>query len=349
MTDRRGRRRWNSKVTLQDVADASGVSVATVSRVLAGHRAITEATAARVREALVALGYEPNVLARALRTNETLTVGLVVPDIANPFYAEITKVAQRVAAEAGYNLMLCDSDYSRDREERLLLDLARRHVDGVLLMATGDPRAAIKLLTEREVPFVLMDTGVEPYARVNAVLTDPDEGVYDATRYLIGLGHRAVAFMTAPPELLPNPRMLGAYLRATEEAGVRRDDLLVHGEVTIEGGYAVSSALLDGPRPTAIVAYSDLMAMGAYRSAQERGLTIPTDLSVLGFDDTLIATFLNPRLTTVATDKAGIGREAVTLLLNQIKEGRPSRHIVTLPPRLVIRDSCAPPPAGASA
>ncbi len=341
----RAKRRWNSKVTLKDVADATGVSVATVSRVLAGNRAITEATASRVREAMVALDYEPNVLARALRTNETLTIGLVVPDIANPFYAEITKVAQRVAAEAGYNLVLCDSDYSRDREERLLLDLVRRHVDGVLLMAAGIPRKAIKLLTHREVPFVLMDTEVEPYARVSAVLTEPDSGIYDATKYLIGLGHRAVAFIAAPPELLPNPRMIAAYLRATEEAGLRRDDLLVHAEVTVEGAYAVSGTLLDGPRPTAIVTYSDLMAMGAYRSAQERGLAIPADLSVLGFDDTLIASFLSPRLTTVATDKAGIGRESVGLLLNQIKEGRPSRHIITLPPRLVVRDSCAPPPA----
>ena len=337
-------RRWNSRVTLQDVADASDVSVATVSRVLSGNPAITEATAIRVREAMSALGYEPNVLARALRTNKTLTIGLVVPDIANPFYAEITKVAQRVSAEAGYNLILCDSDYSHEQEERLLLNLARRHVDGVLFMATGNPGTAIKLLTERQVPFVLMDTELEPYSRINAVLTDPDRGVYEATRYLLDLGHRAIAFIAAPLELLPNPRMLVAYQRAMEEADVHRDDLLVHAAVTVEGAHAVSGVLLDGPRPTAIVAYADLMAMGAYQAAQERGLRIPTDLSVLGFDDTVIAPFLNPKLTTVATDKGGIGREAVALLLNQIKEGRPSRHIVTLPPRLVIRDSCAPPP-----
>jgi LacI family transcriptional regulator len=337
------KRRWNSKVTLQDVADASSVSVATVSRVVAGHQAISEATAARVRDAMAALGYEPNVLARALRTSETRTFGLVVPDIANPFYAEVTKGAERLADEAGYNVILCDSDYSLEREERLLLDLARRHADGVLLMATGDPRPAIALLEGREVPFVLMDAEVQPYARVSAVLTDPEAGVYEATRYLLGLGHRAIAFLVPPPELLPNPRMVDAYRRALDESGSGHDDLLVSCEATIDGAYHATGALLESRRPSAVIAYSDLMALGVYRAAVEWGVRIPEQLSVLGFDDTPMARFLNPSLTSVAQDKVEIGRQAVTLLLEQIKQGRPSRRIVTLRPKLVVRQSCAPP------
>jgi LacI family transcriptional regulator len=337
------KRRWTSKVTLQDVADASSVSVATVSRVLAGHQAISEATAARVRDAMATLGYEPNVLARALRTSETRTFGLVVPDIANPFYAEVTKGAERLADESGYNLILCDSDYSLAREERLLVDLARRHADGVLLMATGDPRPAIDLLERREMPFVLMDAEVPPYTRVSAVRTDPEAGVFEATRYLIGLGHRAIAFLGPPPELLPNPRMVDAYRRALDDIGSRHGDLLVACEATIEGAYRATSTLLENRRPSAVIAYSDLMALGVYRAAAERGICIPKQLSVMGFDDTPMARFLNPSLTSVAQDKVEIGRQAVTLLLEQIKQGRPSRRIVTLRPSLVVRQSCAPP------
>ncbi len=337
------KRRWDRRVTLQDVADAAGVSVATVSRVIAGHKAITEATAQRVREAMAALGYEPNVLARALRTNETRSLGLIVQDIANPFYAEVTKGAERAAAAAGYNLILGDSDYRGEREHALLIDLARRHVDGVLLMPVGAPRRSIDALQDREVPFVLMDVEVDRYARVNAVLTEPEAGVYEATRYLLGLGHRCIAFLVGPPASLSNPHIVDAYQRALAEEGVGHDALLAPCDFTMNGAIAATRALLDGARPSAILALSDLMALGVYQAAAERGLAIPRELSVIGFDDTPMARFLNPALTSVAQEKGEIGAQAVRLVLEQIKQGRPSRRIVTVQPRLVIRASCAPP------
>ena len=336
------RRRWDRRVTLQDVASVAGVSVATVSRVIAGHRAITEATATRVREAMAALGYEPNVLARALRTNETRSLGLIVQDIANPFYAEVTKGAERAAADAGYNLILCDSDYNREREQSLLLDLARRYVDGVLLMPVGDPLQSVETLQSRELPFVLMDVEVDRYARVNAILTAPEAGVYEATRYLIGLGHRRIAFLVGPSEALSNPHIVDAYQRAMDEEGLGQDELLAQCDFSMDGAAAATHTLLAGPRPTAIFALSDLMALGIYRAAAERGLHIPEQLSVLGFDDTPMARFLHPALTSVAQEKYEIGAQAVTLVLDQIKQGRPSRRILTVRPRLVVRASCAP-------
>ena len=256
------KRRWNNKVTLQDVADASSVSVATVSSSRRPPRDY-RTTAVRVREAMAALGYEPNVLARALRTSQTRTFGLVVPDIANPFYAEVTKGAERLADEAGYNLILCDSDYSLEREERQLLDLARRHADGVLLMATGNPRPAIALLERREVPFVLMDAEVEPYARVSAVLTDP-EPASSRPRAISSNSATAPSHFYPLPALLPNPRMVDAYQRAMAESGLRQDGLLSAGDATIEGAYRATGALLEGARPTAVIAYSDLMALGVF-------------------------------------------------------------------------------------
>jgi DNA-binding LacI/PurR family transcriptional regulator len=335
------KRRWETRVTLRDVADAAGVSISTVSRVIVGHKAMTEATSARVREAMQALGYEPNVLARALRTRVTHSLGLIVQDIANPFYAEVTKGAERAAAEAGYNLILGDSDYDGEREHALLVDLARRHVDGVLLMAVGTPRRSIEVLQSREVPFVLMDVEVDRYERVNAVLTDPEAGVYDAMRYLIGLGHRRIAFLVGRPESLSYPHIVDAYRRAMDEESLSHDGLLQHCDFTLDGAAEVTRALLDGPRPTAIVALSDLMALGIYQAANERGLQVPRDLSVIGFDDTPMARFLNPALTSVAQEKYEIGARAVQLVLEQIKQGRPSRRIVTLQPRLVVRESCA--------
>lgn len=337
------KRRWDSRVTLQDVAVASGVSVATVSRVIAGHKAITEATAQRVREAMEALAYEPNVLARALRTNETRSLGLIVQDIANPFYAEVTKGAEGAAAAGGYNLILGDSDYTAEREHTLLIDLARRHVDGVLLMAVGNPRCSIALLQQREVPFVLMDVEVDRFARISAVVTEPETGVYDATRYLLGLGHRRIAFLTGPVEALSNPHIVDAYRRALDEAGLGENALVAHCDFTMHGATAATHRLLDDDQPTAILALSDLMALGTYHAAAERGLRIPDDLSVIGFDDTPMARFLNPALTSVAQEQRAIGMQAIELVLYQIQQRRPSRHIVTVQPRLIIRESCTPP------
>jgi LacI family transcriptional regulator len=292
---------------------------------------------------MAALGYEPNVLARALRTNETRSLGLIVQDIANPFYAEVTKGAERAAAAAGYNLILGDSDYQGKREHALLIDLARRHVDGVLLMPVGNPRHSIDALQDRELPFVLMDVEVDRYARINAVLTEPEAGVYDATRYLLGLGHRRIAFLVGPPASLSNPHIVDAYQRALAEEGMGHDTLLAPCDFSMDGAIAATRSLLDGARPTAILALSDLMALGVYQVAAERGLAIPCDLSVIGFDDTPMARFLNPALTSVAQEKGEIGAQAVQLVLEQIKQGRPSRRIVTVQPRLVVRASCAPP------
>lgn len=342
------KRRWDSRVTLQDVAIAAGVSVATVSRVIAGHKAITEATAQRVREAMEALGYEPNVLARALRTNQTRSLGLIVQDIANPFYAEVTKGAEGAAAAAGYNLILGDSDYNSEREHALLIDLARRHVDGVLLMAVGTPRHSIEILQHREVPFVLMDVEVDRFARVNAVLTEPEAGVYDATRYLLDLGHHQIAFLTGPAEILSNPHIIDAFRRAMNEQGLSENALLAHCDFTMHGAIAATHRLLKEDQPTAILTLSDLMALGVYHAASECGLRIPDDLSVIGFDDTPMARFLNPALTSVAQEKRVIGVQATQLVLNQIQQGRPSRHIVTVQPRLVIRESCIRPNTGAA-
>lgn len=337
-------RRWNNKVTLRNVAEAAGVSIATVSRVISGHNGITEETAGRVREAMEALQYEPNILARALRTHETHSIGLVVPDIANPFYAEVTKGAERRAAEFGYNLVLCDSDYDRERQQRIVLDLARRYMDGVLVMAIGDVDQTIHTLNERETPLVLVDVEVKPYARVNAVVTGQDVAVYEATRYLIELGHERIAFLVSPPEILPNPGMVEGYQRAMDEGSLVHDNLLMRCRVTMEDAYETASRLLErGEPPTAIFAIADIMALGIYQAAHEQGLTIPDDLSVLGFDDTPMARFLNPPLSSVAQNNEEIGKQAVDLLLRQISEGRPSRRIVPLRPNLVIRQSCAPP------
>lgn len=342
------RARWNNRVTLQDVADVAGVSVSTVSRVIAGHKAITEATAARVHEVMAALDYEPNVLARALRTNQTHTLGLVVQDIANPFYAEVTKGVERAAAVAGYNLILCDSDYSLEREHASLLDLARRCVDGVLLMPVGQPQRSIELLEGRQVPLVLMDAAVDRYTRVNAVLTAPEAGAYEATHYLIGLGHRRIAFLVGPQEILAHPRIIDAYRRAMDEAALPHEDLLARCDFTLDGAHLAARSLLERQRPSAIFALSDLMALGVYRAAAERGLAIPYDLSVMGYDDAAMSRFLTPALTTVAQEKHEIGARGVELMLDLIKRGRPSRRVVSLQPRLIIRQSCAPPDRAAA-
>jgi LacI family transcriptional regulator len=331
-------------VTLQNVAEAAGVSTATVSRVISGHKAITEDTANRVRAAMEALGYEPNMLARALRTRQSQAIGLIVPDIANPYFGEVTKGAERRAAELGYNLILCDSDYDQVREARLVMDLTRRFVDGVLLMPLRFQEQTVQALNQREIPVVLLDVEVGPYARVNAVETGQGRAVYEGTNYLIDLGHERVAFFVSPSDLLPNPGMVEGYRGAMQEHGLPHDDLLIRCKVSMEAAYAAALETLPRrDRPTAVFTIADVMALGIYKAALELNLVIPRDLSVLGFDDMPMASFLNPPLSSMAQDKEEIGRQAVDLLVRQIADGRPSRRIVTMEPRLVVRESCAPP------
>lgn len=333
-------------VTIRDVAARAGVSSTTVSHVINKTRPVSDDLSARVEAAMVELGFQPNALARSLRRKQTQTFGMIVPDSANPFFAEIGRGIEDTSFAAGYSIILCNSDGDRNRELLYLDLLVQKQVDGVLLVPTGDHAELAARLRTRNIPVVVIDRDVSD-APIDRAHIDNVAGGCMATRYLIELGHRRIGYIGGPPHLSPVPGRGAGYLRALEEADLSIDDrLIVAGNFRDVGGYNGTQALLALPdRPTAIFAGNDLMAIGALAAARAAGIAVPAELSIVGFDDIHLAGYINPPLTTVAQPKYELGVIAAELLLARLADPElpPQRRL--LQAHLAVRHSTAAPPS----
>lgn len=328
--------------TLRDVARRAGVSIATVSYVLNGTRSVSPEVEARVWEAVAALGYRPNRLARGLRRKRTHVLGLIVPDSANPFFAEIARGLEDLSFAHDYSLILCNSDGDPAKEQRYLGVLIEQQVDGIALVSARATPVHLTILQERGIPFVVVDRDL-PGLEADCVLADNFQGGYLATRHLIDRGHRRIACITGPSDLTPSADRVRGYQKAMEEAGIEPLELWIHrGDFRAESGYHAARLFLSLPpsiRPTAIFACNDLMAIGAMRAIGEAGLSIPQDIALVGFDDIVLASYVIPSLTTVAQPTYEMGRLAGELLLRRIQARGcpPARRL--LPVRLIVRHS----------
>jgi LacI family repressor for deo operon, udp, cdd, tsx, nupC, and nupG len=336
--------------TMLDVARLAGVSTATVSRVLNTPELVNEDTRRRVMNSIQQLDYKINVAARRLRTNQTRLIAVVIPTIAEPVINQIVEAIEDAAIEQGYTLLLCSTRGDMERE-RAYIDLLNQQmaVDGVLYVS---PRAAPKdvcRLVQGPAPLVLCNYTLDDPA-VPCVGIDHVSSIYQATRHLIELGHRMITLLNlAAPYYQPARMRRRGYERAMAESGLPLDPariIEIH-QPTYETGdwRAVIERLLDQPdRPTAIVAFNDEVALEVYAACRARGLCIPADVSVTGCDDTLLARYADPPLTTVRIPAYELGRQAMQHLLRCIA-GKPRRGgtIPRLAVELVIRESCAPP------
>ena len=331
--------------TVQQVAERAGVSAATVSHVTNNTRFVSPELRARVHAAMDELDYRPNALARSLRRGETRTLGLIVPESSNPFFAEVAQAVELAAFDRGYSVILCNSEGSPTKE-RLHLDvLLTKQVDGVILMSTG-AEDALSQLVSGTIPIVIVDRDM-PNMETDLVLADNRHGGYLATRHLIGLGHRRIGLISGPPGITLSEQRISGYMGALAEAGLAPDDtLLTHGDFHFESGRSGALILMNRPDPpTAVFACNDLMAIGVRRAAAEIGLQVPEDLSVVGFDDIQLASFTTPSLTTVAQPKAEMGRQAVRLLLGRMADRNAPAIRLVLLPDLVMRESSAARPS----
>ena len=326
---------------MADVARAAGVSPTTVSHVLSGKRPVAESTAARVRAAIRDSGFKPNHLARSLRTSRSLSVGLLIPDITNPFYPAVARGLQDELEPAGYQLLIASTDGRDDNAGRLIEGMLERHVDGLVIEARGLEPAWIHARIGGGERLVLL--GREAVDdRPDAVLVNDEQGVFEATGLLLGLGHERIAFVGAG-----GPREAG-FERAQRRHGLDPSTALVrHADLTRAAGAAAVEELLRLERPpTAVVCANDLLAIGALDAARRVGLQAPDDLSVTGFDDIEVAALVTPALTTVRNPAYEIGRTSARLLLERVAgEDRPGRRVV-LPCPLAVRESTVPPRAG---
>jgi len=331
---------------MRDVAERAGVSVTTVSHVINETRPVSDELRQRVLAAIDELGYQPNVLARSLRRGETHTIGMIVPDSANPFFAELARGIEDTSFAHGYNLILCNSDGDLDKELIYADVLTEKQVDGILFVAAGVSTDHIRALQERRIPVVIVDREI-PDVSVDQVLTDNARGGWLATRHLLELGHRCIGCITGPSDVTPSAERVTGYRQALSEGGIPVDEvLIVKGDFQYGSGYRAARQILarDDP-PTAIFTCNDLMAVGAISAAVEMGRQVPVNLSVVGFDDVRLASFANPPLTTIVQPKYEMGVLATTMLLERMRNHDipPRRRL--LDTSLLIRQSTAPPEA----
>ncbi len=332
-------------ITIRDVANRAAVSPSTVSHVINETRHVSAETRERVLQAMAELNYQPNRLARSLRSRRTQTLGVLLPNNANPFFAQVLEGIEAAAYDEGYNVILGNANDDPQRELAYLDILLSKQVDGVLLVSTGAYREALDFLAGRETPVVMVDRAPgETYDdfRIDTVFTENRRGGVLATEYLIGLGHRRIGCIAGPSLINSSAARVVGYRQALEAAGLAVDErLIVSGDFQHESGYHAARALLALPeRPSALFVCNDLMAVGALYAAHEAGLRVPADLSVIGFDDIPLASFTLPRLTTIAQPARALGERAVALLVKRLQNRQAPACHELLPVRLVERDSC---------
>jgi len=329
--------------TIREVAQKAGVSYATVSHVINNTRFVSEETRERVLSAMSELKYRPNAVAQSLRSGRTNTIGMILPDSSNPFFAEIGRQIEEEAFRKGYSIILCNMELQPEKEMLYVDVLINKQVDGIIFVATGDQTSLLQLLLDQGIPVILIDRDL-PEMNIDTVITDNRLGGYLATRHLIDLGHRRIACITGPSsKITPSASRVVGYRQALEEAGLPYDKQIVClGDFHPQSGMDIMEALLKRPNPpTAVFACNDLMALGCMRAAMYAGYRIPEDLSIVGFDDIELARFTNPPLTTVCQPKKEIGILATQKLVERIADKCISSLKVILPTSLIVRESSA--------
>jgi DNA-binding LacI/PurR family transcriptional regulator len=327
--------------TIKHVAEAAGVSTATVSRVLSGLAGVGPEISDRVREEVRKLGYQPNRVARSLRVRTTRTIGVIIPDIENPFFTRVVRGIEEVLQAAEYSLLLANSNESPARERVAFATLQAEGAAGVIFTAAAGQRLDYRDLHAHQLPMVSISR-VLPGLKVDTVTVGNVEGARMAVAHLIGLGHRRIGLISGPMSINTARDRQAGYEKALEDAGLPLvRDLVQFADFRQTGGYSAMEQLLQmRVPPTAVFAGSNLMTLGALQAIHERGLNIPGEIAIVGFDDMPWAVSLEPPLTAVAQPAFEVGMAAARLILERLHEpGRPIRHIV-LETNLVVRASC---------
>ncbi|MBN1267050.1 MAG: LacI family DNA-binding transcriptional regulator [Anaerolineales bacterium] len=342
------------RVTMSDVAQRAGVSKSTVSHVLNQTRFVAPDTKQRVAQAIIELDFRPSRIARSLAVHHSNTVGLLISDIANPFYPEVIKGVEEVALANAYNVFLANVGYDLERIVSSIHSMIDHRVDGAICMSTRFSPELVEELARSQLPAVFLDwhdpSRPSSTGFFSSLQFDFARGVTEAVQHLINLGHRRFAHISGPPDVWTARCRQETFLTALGQFGIPQQDVLViEGNLQIEGGRAALTRILQAsPRPTAIFAANDLMALGFLWEARSQGLRIPEDFSLLGLDNIPLASQITPGLSTIALPIHQIGRQAMETLLAMINNQPPTTtdpsEPALIPTELILRESTAPPP-----
>ena len=329
-------------VTIRDVAQKAGISVATVSHVINGTRKVAPETAERIKQAMEELDYHPNAVAQSLRTQKTKAIGIVVSDITNPFFATLVRGAEDAAIEAGYSLIVCNSDESLEKEDRYVRLLRQRRMDGLLISPVGDGSSkAVQELPRWRIPFVFIDRCAEGI-KADAVLSDNIEGAYQATKHLIERGNSRIGIILGIKGATTTKERLAGYRKALNEACVPfSDELVTYGGYRVEGGQKMMEEFLSLPElPTAIFSTNNLMTVGVLRALTYHGIAIPHEMAVVCFDDLDLGELFQPPLTAVTQNPYEIGKIATEILFFRFaNDGKVAYKKVRVSVELKVRES----------
>jgi LacI family transcriptional regulator len=332
-------------VTIRDVARQAGVSPMTVSRVINGGHFVSEETRQHVEAVIRELGYVPNVMARGLSAQRTRILALIVPDVANPFFTLIVRGAEVLARQAGYRVILCNTENDREQEWAYVQAMLEHRVEGILIAPAGDHSTdTLRLIEQQQVPYVLVDRSVQG-VHCDVVQGDSVGDAYKLVEHLISHGHRRIAMIAGVAGVSTSRDRQRGYREALEAAGIPLEPaLIVDSDFNTEGGYQAAQRLLWMPkRPDAIFAINNLVAVGVVRALRERRLSIPNDIALACFDDIEHAAVICPFLTVMQQPAESYGRIATDRLLARITgDASENAHSVILSAELIIRESSGP-------
>src|SRR5512139_3661869 len=327
--------------TIHDVAQRAGVSPITVSRVINHSGYASQDTRERVEAAVAELGYVPNRLARSLRSKRTHTLALVITDITNPFFTTVARGVEDTASDAGYTVIFCNTDESETEEQKYLQVVLQQQVDGVLLVPARSTGESVEMIQKQNTPVVVLDRRMPASTSVDVVRCESVEGAYQLVKLLIDLGHRHIAVISGPHSVSTAEDRVIGYRRAMADAGLGQTDIVYYGAFTQASGYELAQQLLARqPRPTAVFAANNLIAIGAFKAVQAAGLRVPEDIAMVAFDDLPANLLVFPFLTVAVQPAYEMGRRATQLLLARLNNpASQDCQEVVLPYELIVRQS----------
>lgn len=327
--------------TVRDVAKLAGVAPITVSRVVNNTGYISDKTRTRVNVAIQQLGYVPNTLARSLRSRQTNILALVLTDITNPFWTTVARGVEDAASDAGFNLILCNTDESGTEEDKYLRLLLEKHVDGMLYVPARGSVEPVHVIQKQNVPVVVLDRRL-PSLVADVVRCDSEGGAYQLVQLLLSLGHRRISALSGPRGISTADDRVTGYLRAMHEAGISENNMhVLYDQYTVVGGYEMAKSILaQTPHPSAIFAANNFIAIGAFKALQDVGLRIPEDIALVGFDDFPVMLMIDPFFTVAAQRPYEMGHKATELLLARLTHQAPDAYQeIILPVDILIRKS----------
>lgn len=327
-------------LTIKDVANLSGVSKSTVSRVINNRKYVSKKNRERVSNIINETGYIPNNIARSLVTNKTYAIGLIIPDITNPFYSETAKIIEDTIRELGYSLIICNTDNRSDLQNDYINILKQRKIDGIIFGSVRINDTNVTNLSVQELPYITYHRKLKN-ENTNYIISDDITGIKIAVKYLVDLGHKNIAYISGPTSFSTGINRLNGFIEARNIFNLNNsNDLIKKGGYSEYQSWQATKAIINlTPRPSAIIAANDLMAISALDCILHHGLAVPKDISLIGYDNINLASHARIQLTTISIDKKNMAKKTANLLIKEIINKKNSSKLIQikLKPRLIVR------------